>query len=155
MNLKDILSISGKPGLFKLVASSKNSVIVQSLIDGKKTPVHAAHKISSLEDISIYTYEEDIPLAQVFQNIFDKEDGGKTIDHKSDSATLRSYMTEVLPDYDEDRVYNSDLKKLFQWYNVMHENNLLESEEEDSELIEDAEVIEETGAEESDSKEKE
>ena len=129
MELKDLLSISGKPGLYKMVAQNKTSLIVESLIDGKKMPVYSANKISALEDISIYTYEEDIPLASVFQKIWDKENGGKAIDHKSQGGELKSYMTEVLPDYDEDRVYTSDLKKIFNWYNNLHENNLLISKD--------------------------
>lgn len=131
MKLRDILSIAGKPGLYKLTTQSKNSIIVTSLDTGKKMPVQATHKISALEDISIYTYEEDLPLAEVFQKIADKENGGKAINHKADKVELRNYMSEVLPNYDEDRVYDSDLKKLFQWYNILQENDLLEGEDED------------------------
>ncbi|MFZ6052887.1 DUF5606 family protein [Halocola ammonii] len=139
--LKDLLSISGKPGLFKVVTQSKNSLIVESLNDGKKMPVYAAHKISALEDISIYTYSDDVPLAEVYQEIYDKEEGGKAIDPKKSSAQeMRDYMVQVLPDYDEDRVYQSDLKKLFSWYNLLHDHNLLEvAKEEESEDEEPAE----------------
>lgn len=133
MNLKDLLAITGKPGLYKTVGQNKTSLIVESLNDGKKMPVYSAHKISALEDISIYTYEEDIPLKVVFGKIFEKEEGGKAIDHKSSSAELKSYMSEVLPDYDEDRVYTSDLKKIFNWYNNLHDNDLLSREEEENE----------------------
>ena len=125
MQLKDILSISGKSGLFKLVTTAKNHLIVESIIDGKKTTAFASHKISSLEDISIYTYEDDIPLGEIYDVIYKKENGGAAIDHKSSEKELRKYMTEILPDYDEDRVYVSDLKKLFQWYNILQTNNLL------------------------------
>ncbi len=133
MDLKDLLAITGKPGLYKTVGQNKTSLIVESLNDGKKMPVYSAHKISALEDISIYTYEEDVPLKEVFGKIYEKEDGGKAISHKSSSAELKSYMTEVLPDFDEDRVYTSDLKKIFSWYNNLHDNNLLNKAEEASE----------------------
>lgn len=129
MILKDILSISGKSGLFKLVTSGKNHIVVESLIDGKKTTAFASHKISSLEDISIYTYEDDIPLSDIYDVIFKKEQGGQAIDHKASEKELRSYMSGILADYDEDRVYVSDLKKLFQWYNILQNNGLLHLEE--------------------------
>lgn len=129
MDLKDLLSISGKPGLYRTVGQNKNSLIVESIQDGKKMPVYSAHKISALEDISIYTYEEDIPLKEVFSKIMEKENGGQAISHKSSNSELKEYMSEVLPDYDEDRVYTSDLKKIFSWYNNLQENNLLVVEE--------------------------
>ncbi|MFT4679587.1 MAG: hypothetical protein ACI84C_000706 [Flavobacteriales bacterium] len=151
MNIKDILSISGKPGLYKLLTSSKSNVIVESLADGKRIPVHAAHKISSLEDISIYTYEEDIPLVDVFQKISDHTGGKKSIDHKSKASELRAYMTAVMPAYDEDRVYDSDLRKLFQWFNTLADLGLLG----ESSAIEDAEIIEETTEADTESDEKE
>ena len=133
MDLRNILAISGKPGLYKLLSSSASRIIVESIIDKKKMPVSSVSKISSLEDISIFTYEDDIPLAEVFQNIYRKEDGGQAIDHKSSAEELRAYMTEVLEDYDEDRVYNSDLKKMFQWYNLLNENGLIDLEDGESE----------------------
>lgn len=125
------MSIAGKPGLYKLSAQSNNRIIVESLDSGKKMPVQATNKVSALEDISIYTYDDDLPLGDVFQKIKAKENGGKAIHHKSSGSELRSYMEEVLPDYDEERVYDSDLKKLFQWYNILQENGLLEEKEED------------------------
>ena len=146
MELTDILAISGKPGLYKLLTSSASSVIVQSLQDGKRVPVHAAHKISSLEDISMYTYDEDVPLKEVFESIYKKENGGQAISHKESSADLKAYMRSVLPDFDEERVYHSDLKKLFQWYNTLQELGLLDSEGEiESESV--AESEEETESE--------
>ena len=129
MDLKDLLAITGKPGLYKTVGQNKTSLIVESLNDGKKMPVYSAHKISALEDISIYTYEKDVPLRQVFIKIYEKEDGGKAIDHKASAKELKEYMTEVLPDFDEERVYTSDLKKIFNWYNNLHDNDLLKAEE--------------------------
>lgn len=125
MDLKDLLAITGKPGLYKTVGQNKSSLIVESLTDGKKMPVYSANKISALEDISIYTYEEDIPLKKVFSLIAEKENGGKAISHNASAEELRNYMSEVLPDFDQERVYTSDIKKIFNWYNNLHENNLI------------------------------
>lgn len=133
MILKDILAISGKPGLYKLVSTAKNHVVIQSIIDGKKSTAYSSHKISSLEDISIYTYESDVPLADVFQKIKDKTLGEEAISHKSSEKELRSFMVDVLKDYDEDRVYVSDLRKVFQWFNILQKNNLLTDEVEEKE----------------------
>ena len=127
MNLRDILSIAGKPGLYKLATQSRSSIIVESLETGKKMPVQATNKVSALEDISIYTYDEDLPLGQVFEKIKEKENGGQAIHHKSSGQELRTYMSEVLPEYDEDRVYDSDLRKLFLWYNLLQQNGLLDT----------------------------
>ncbi len=132
MKLDDILSIGGKPGLYKLVAQSRGGVIVQSLIDDKRIPVTQTNNVSSLKDIAIYTYEEEVPLKEVFMKIAEKENFGKAIDHKASGAELRAYMEEVLPDYDQERVYNSDLKKLFQWYNLLQEQGLVVAEEEET-----------------------
>lgn len=125
MDLKDLLAITGKPGLYKTVGQNKSSLIVESLTDGKKIPVYSANKISALEDISVYTYEEDIPLKKVFTLIAEKESGGKAITPKASSEELKNYMREVLPDFDQDRVYTSDLKKIFNWYNNLQEHGLI------------------------------
>ena len=119
MDLSGIISIAGKPGLFKVLAKAKNNIIVESLSDGKKSPAYSTDRISALEDISIYTHEEDIPLEEVLQGIFDKENGGKAPSHKESLDKLTNYLLEVLPNYDEDRVYASDIKKIFQWYNLL------------------------------------
>jgi hypothetical protein len=131
MDLKEILAISGKSGLFKVISQTKNGLIVESLLDKKRLPVYASDKISNLEEISIYTTEKEVPLKEVFKSIFDKESGGKTIDHKTDDAKLKKYFIEVLPDYDQDRVYVSDMKKVFNWYNILHENSLMIFSEEE------------------------
>jgi hypothetical protein len=133
MDLTGIISISGKPGLYKVVARGKNNIIVESLIDGKKIPAYSTDRISALEDISIYTYEEDLPLKDVFEKIFDKENGGATISHKESANKLKAYTEEILPNYDQDRVYPSDLKKLYQWYNLTHKAGLLVKAEEENE----------------------
>lgn len=140
MNLTGIISISGKSGLSKILSQSKNGLIVESLVDGKRFPVHGTEKISSIEDISIYTTDEDVLLKEVFEKIHQKESGGKAIDHKSSKEDLKKYFEEVLPNYDKERVYESDIKKVFQWYNLLQEKNLLETEEEEDSKAEEKPV---------------
>lgn len=131
MDISSVISIGGMPGLYKVVGQTKNGVIVESLIDKKRIPAfNSNNKISALADISIYTTGEDMPLKDVLQKIYDKEKGGKAIDPKAnDEKALREYMTTVLPEYDEERVHISDLRKLFNWYNLLHGSGLLEAEE--------------------------
>ena len=119
MNIKDILSIAGKPGLYRLVTQSRNSIIVESLDSGKRIPISASQKISSLEEISIYTFSADVPLKDVFDKIYATTSGNEAVNHKASGAELHNFMSSVLPDYDIDRVYDSDLRKLFQWYNTL------------------------------------
>ncbi|MBS2213760.1 DUF5606 domain-containing protein [Carboxylicivirga mesophila] len=138
--LKGILAISGQRGLFKLVSQAKNSIIVESLIDGKKMPAYATSRISALEDISIYTEDEDVKLFDVFKAIYEKENGGMAISPKSSSNELKNYFEEVLPLYDKDRVYVSDIKKVLGWYNLLMESELFDPnavEEEGEEAAED------------------
>lgn len=147
MNLTGIIAISGRPGLFKVVAQGKNSLIVESLEDGKRFPAYSTDRISALEDISVYTYDEDVALGSIFEIIYNKEKGGEAPSHKADKLTLENYLLEVLPNYDQERVYFSDLKKIFQWYNLLHKGGLLVVEEEsttETNAIEDAVVVEET-----------
>lgn len=129
MDLSGIISISGKPGLYKVIAQGKNSVIVESVLDKKRIPAYASDRISALEDISIYTLESDVPLKEVFTTIYKKYDGKEGISHKDDIINLQEVMFEILPDYDEDRVYPSDIKKLFQWYNMLVKAGYLKIEE--------------------------
>ncbi len=131
MSLRGIISISGKGGLYKVVAQGKNNVIVESLEDGRKFPAFASNKISALEDISIYTIEDDVMLSEVYEKMYDKLDGAEAMSHKSDVSEMRSFLEEILPNYDEERVNNSDVKKLFQWYNILQNTGLLAPEEED------------------------
>lgn len=119
MNLTGIISISGKPGLYKVIAQGKNNIIVESLADKKRVPAYAADRISALEDISIYTYSDDKPLREIYQSIYDKQNGGEAPSHKSNIEELKAFLSDILPDYDEERVYPSDIKKLFQWYNLL------------------------------------
>jgi len=130
MDLEGILAIGGKPGLYKMVAQSRTGVIVQSLTENKRFPVSQTGNVSALKDIAIYTYEEEVPLPQVYQKIADKENGNKTLNPKEVSAKeMADYMLEVLPDYDQERVYTSDLKKLFSWYNLLHGADLIKPTE--------------------------
>lgn len=141
MDLSKVLSIAGKPGLYSMVSQSKSGLIVESLLDGKRIPAFSHERISSLEEISIFTETDDVPLKKVLQSIFKKEDGKKTISHKSSANDLKALMLEVLADYDEERVYVSDIKKLVNWYNLLVEKDLIDLVEEHSaeELKEESE----------------
>ena len=119
MNVEGIISVSGKPGLYKVIGQSKNGVIVESLMDGKKSAMSSTSKMSALQDIAIYTYTEELPLVDVLDKIRVKEGGAPSIGHKSSAAVLSEYFKEVLADYDEDRVYTSDIKKVISWYNTL------------------------------------
>lgn len=130
MNLDKVISISGKPGLYTLVTQSSNGFIAENLDNNRKTSVPASVNVSLLNNIAIYTQTEEVPLVEVFEKIYEKENGGLAIDHKSSEKELRNYMEEILPDYDQNRVYKSDLKKLFQWYNILQKNNMLTTDEE-------------------------
>lgn len=125
--LKEILSITGKPGLFKLVSQGKNMLIVESLVDGKRTPAYAKDKVVSLGDIAMFTETEEIPLSEVLEKVKVKENGAvASVDSKADNDVLRKYMSEILPAYDRDRVYPSDIRKLISWYNILITNNITE-----------------------------
>ena len=129
--LKTILSISGKPGLYKLISQGKNMLIAESLIDKKRFPAYGNEKIISLGDIAMYTDAEDIPLKEVLLSMKKKENGAAVaMDLKKASADeLRSYLAEVLPDFDRDRVYLSDIKKLISWYNLLVASGMTDFEE--------------------------
>lgn len=132
MDLKGILAISGKPGLFKLVTQTKTGLIVESLTDKKRMPVYAAHQISALEEISIYTYEDDKPLEEVFEMMFNHLNGEKAPSHKSSANQLEQFMEEAVPEYDRERVYASDIKKLVRWYNQLLDLGMMKFEEKTS-----------------------
>lgn len=136
MKLKDILAISGMPGLYKVVAQAKNGVIVESLIDKKRFPAFSSHKISSLEDIIVYTSGDDTPLKEIFKSISEKHNGGQSIDTKTEDKKIRAYFEEVLPTFDKERVYTSDIKKLINWYNLLQKNDMLIFDEEEKEVEE-------------------
>ena len=130
MDLSGIISIAGMSGLFKVIAQTKNGLIVESLIDKKRVQAFSTHKISALEDVSIYSTGEDVPLKDVFQKIYEKEKGGPCIDHKSADADLKKYFKTAFAEYDEERVYVSDIKKVLNWYNSLQKDGLLEKKEE-------------------------
>jgi len=129
--LKGILSVSGQTGLFKLIAESKNNIIVESLETLKRIPVHSTSKVSALEDIAIYTENGDVPLKVVFKAISDKENGGPALSPKVTGNELKTYFENVVPEYDKDRVYVSDIKKVLLWYNTLQQKNLLDFTEVD------------------------
>lgn len=138
--LEKILAISGKPGLYKLVSRGNNSLIVEALdAQKKRMPVFGADKVISLADIAMYTDDEEVPLRRVFKNILEKEGGKKTnLDYKKASKEeLAAFMGEALPNYDRDRVYPADMKKLAQWYNILVENEITDFEEPETEKTEE------------------
>ncbi len=125
MEFKDIVAISGKSGLFKVVSNTHSGVIVESLTDGKRFPAFLRDRISSLDEISVFTLGEDRPLKLILKAIEQKTAGGPAIDSKSDNAQLKKFFAEAVPDYDVDRVYVSDIKKIISWYNQLHQKGLL------------------------------
>jgi hypothetical protein len=137
MKLKDILAISGEPGLFKFVAQGKNAIIVEHLETKKRSSAYGSAKVSSLEDIAIFTEKEDMPLGKVFDLIFEKENGGRAIDYKAKNEDLKSWFEGILPEYSKDKVYTSDIKKVAHWYNILHDLDLLIKEEPEPEKEEE------------------
>ena len=138
MILKDILAISGEQGLFKFIAQGKNAIIVEHLETKKRSSAYSSAKVSSLEDIAIFTEKEDMPLGKVFDLIFEKENGGPAIDTKADADKLKSWFEGILPEYSKDKVYTSDIKKLAQWYNILYNLKLLVKEEAEKAIEEKA-----------------
>jgi hypothetical protein len=131
MSLEKLLTVAGKPGLFKLVTQTRNGFIAESLMDKKKMSVSMQHNVSILSEIAIYTLTEEIPLREVFSKIKEKENSKPTtVSHKDSKDQLEEYFFEILPDYDEDRVYASDIKKIVRWYNILQEHDLLDFEAE-------------------------
>ena len=125
MNLDKILAISGKPGLYVLKVQTRTGFVAESLTDGKKITVNLKSNVSLLSEISIYTYEGEKPLTEVMQRIAVKENKGQAISHKEDNAKLTAYFKEILPEYDEERVYPSDIKKVLNWYNTLEAKGLV------------------------------
>lgn len=128
MNLEKILSISGKPGLYVLKVQTRTGFVAESLLDGKKITVNLKSNVSLLSEISIYTYEGEKPLAEIMRSIAVKENKGQAISHKEDNAVLLAYFREILPEFDEERVYPSDIKKILNWYNMLQERGLVSDE---------------------------
>ena len=129
MVLKDILAISGEQGLFRFIAQGKNAIIVEHIETGKRSSAFSSAKVSSLEDISVFTENEDFPLGKVFDKIYEKESGGPAIDSKSDQEKLKKYFEEIIPDYSKEKVYVSDIKKVILWYNLLQKKSMLIKEE--------------------------
>jgi len=153
MNLKGIIAISGRPGLYKVVAQGKNNVIVESMIDKKRFPAYASEKISNLEDISIFTYDEDVKLTEVLKSIYQKNEGKEGISHKEDLVILEKELIKHLPNYDQERVYPSDIRKVFQWYNLLQKANLLKTTEKEA-VVESEKVVKEAKSVKEESKKK-
>ncbi len=137
MDLSKIMTISGKGGLFRVISETRSGMLVESLTDGKKIPVFAADRSSLLDDISIFTSEGDVPLKEVLWKIHEHEGGELSIDPKADPAAAKAKFEEILPEYDKDRVYMSDIKKVFTWYSLLFEKDMISKPEQEKE--EDAE----------------
>ena len=142
MNLEKILSIAGKPGLYELKVQTRTGYIAESLLDGKKITVGLKVNVSLLSEISIYTYSQEKPLAEVMRTIAVKEDNGPAISHKEDNLKLTTYFKEILPEYDTERVYPSDIKKVLNWYNLLQSKGMVSSIDPNAEtLVENAEEV--------------
>ena len=120
MELKDVISVPGMSGLFKVVAQSKNGIIIESLVDEKRSSVSTTQRISSLVDIAVYTKHEDLPLKEVLKKIQETDGGKLAVDPKADPKMLKDYFKKIVPDFDEDRVYVSDIKKILTWYELLN-----------------------------------
>ena len=137
MSLEKVLSIAGKPGLYKLKSQTRAGFLAESLLDGKTVNVGGRENVSLLSEIAIYTLTEEVPLREVFKKISKKEEGKEAINHKASKEELEEYFFGVMPDYDEDRVYLSDIKKVVQWYNILIKNGITDFSEPKVEKTED------------------
>lgn len=132
MSLNKVLAIAGKPGLFNLIAQTRTGFVAESLIDNKRISVSIQQNVSLLSEIAVYTLTEEVPLGKVFNLIKEKEAGNATsISHKDSKDALEEYFFNIMPDYDEDRVYASDIKKIIQWYNLLQKHDMLDFEVEE------------------------
>lgn len=141
IDLTGIISISGQPGLYKIIAQSKNGIIVEGLADKKRLNVYASTKVSTLSDISMFTTGDDKPIEEIITEIHKKEKGGPAVDNKADDKAVEKYFGEILPDYDKDRVYVSNMRKLFSWYNSLQATGNLKEKEEGKEGEEKTKAI--------------
>ncbi len=133
IDLTGIIAISGQPGLYKIVAQSKNGIIVEGLSDKKRVNVYASTKVSTLSDISMFTTGDDKPIEEIMTTIFEKEKGGAAVDNKADDKEIEKYFGQILPDYDKERVYVSNMRKLINWYNALQVSGNLKEKEEKAE----------------------
>jgi hypothetical protein len=148
MNLKEIMAIAGKPGLYKMIAQAKNGIVVESIIDQKRLQAFTHDKVSTLEEISIYTESGDKPLKEVLQVMYNNLEGKPAPENKGDSNKVKQFFGEMLPDYDKERVYVSHMQKIISWYNILLDHNLIDLlKEEEPESNEEIEVSPETTAE--------
>jgi hypothetical protein len=131
MDLKDLMAISGYPGLFKFVSQGRNAIIVESLEDKKRMSAYSTSKISTLEEIAVFTESGEVPLSDVFKKVYRHADGREVLSHKSAGNEIKDFFEEVLPDYDREKVYISDMRKIINWYNLLIQFNLLHPEEEE------------------------
>lgn len=136
IDLTGIISISGQPGLFKIIAQSKNGIIIEGLADKKRTNIYSTTKVSTLADIGMYTTGEDKPIEEIVTAIFEKEKGGPCVNAKSDDKEIAAYFAAVLPDYDKERVYVSNMRKLFNWYTILQTTGNLKEKDANSETEE-------------------
>jgi hypothetical protein len=144
MNLEKVLSISGKPGLYELKLQTRSGFVAESLSDGKKISVSLKNNVSLLSEISMYTYTEEKPLTEIMRTIAIKENEGPTaVSHKEDNAKLVSYFKEILPDYDAERVYPSDIKKVLNWYGILQSKGMVSKVEPSEDKIENGEETKE------------
>jgi hypothetical protein len=135
MDLSKIISVAGKPGLFRIVAQGRQALIVESLIDGKRMPIHSSVKVSSLEEISMFTTGDDVPLSKVLESLYKVEQGGASLDPKEDADKLFAKLGEALPEHDRERIYPSDVRKLFTWYALLLKSGEFEAKEEPKEEV--------------------
>ena len=119
MKITDILAVAGKPGLYQVLASGSASIVVESMLDGKRSSVPGTSRVSNLADITMYTHDEDVPLLDILNRMHDAQKGAAGPSHKDDAQTIRDFVDGIVPELDHDRVYQSDLKKLVQWYNIL------------------------------------
>jgi len=147
MDLKEILSISGHGGLYKFISQARNGIIVEGIEDKKRMNAFAHYKVSSLNDIAIFTDEGEVPLKKVLKKIFDLENGGPALEPKPDDKKLKEYFEKLLPGYDREKVYVSDIRKVVLWYNILQRNGYNDFEDEPetkegTDEIQEAEIIE-------------
>jgi pyruvate/2-oxoglutarate dehydrogenase complex dihydrolipoamide acyltransferase (E2) component len=133
MGLEKVISVSGQPGLYKVISQTGYGLIAEALEDGKRIPVYSSYKVSSLGDISIYTEGDDMPLNDVLLRIKEKENSKPLNNLKASDNDIRNYFGEVLPEFDKERVYTSDIRKLFKWYNLLLKHDLITKDEAESE----------------------
>jgi hypothetical protein len=141
IDLSGIIAISGQSGLYKIVAQSKNGIIVEGLQDKKRVNVYASTKVSTLSEISMYTTGDDMPIEEIMFSVYEKENGGPAVDNKADDKAIAAYFEVVLPSYDKERVYVSNMRKLFSWYNILQSTGHLKKKEEKTETEEKVKAV--------------